>query len=164
MALTPRAPGLAPRKDDDDQEGAGPWLRRQVVAAVMNLIVVVVLIAALAYNLGWSWQAWIHRIGPLTLFAIWALSFLPGWLFVRFLGQRAGALRREFVIYLHRLGVDEPQYLPKPPLDSGYYRQWLQAGGDRQPKTKAGGTIRRSSTPTSASPSRRSRPRGPGGW
>jgi hypothetical protein len=30
------------------------------------------------------------------------------------------------------LGVDEPQYLPEPPHDSGYYRQWARAGG--QPK------------------------------
>ncbi len=28
-------------------------------------------------------------MGPIKLFAIWAFSFLPGWLFIRFLGQRA---------------------------------------------------------------------------
>jgi hypothetical protein len=124
--------------DADLEPLVGPWLRRQVVAAVMNLIIVAVLIAALQYNLGWSWQAWIHRIGPLKLFAIWALSFLPGWLFVRFLGQRAAALWWEFVLYLHRLGVDEPQYLPEPPPDSSYHGLWLKAGGDQQPKA---GTI-----------------------
>jgi hypothetical protein len=113
----------------DDRGVARGWLGRQVVALVMNLIIAGVLIAALQYNLGWSWHAWIHRIGPLKLFAIWALSFLPGWLFVRFLGHRAAALWWDFVLYLHRLGVDEPQYLPEPPEGSGYHRQWVEAHG-----------------------------------
>src|SRR5439155_22202879 len=73
--------------------------------------------------------AWIDRLEPLKLFAIWALSFLPGWMFVRFLGQRAAALWWEFVLYLHRLAVDAPQYLPEPTEDSVYHDQWLQAGG-----------------------------------
>jgi hypothetical protein len=95
----------------------------------MNLIIITVLVAALQYALGWDWRAWIRQLGPLKLFAIWAFSFLPGWLFIRFLGQRAGAVWREFVLYLHRLGVDEPQYLPEPPLHSRYHRDWLKAGG-----------------------------------
>src|SRR5439155_10351904 len=51
--------------------------------------------------------------------------------FIRFLGQRAAALWWEFVLYLHRLGVDEPQYLPEPPLDSPYHDRWAKAGGHR---------------------------------
>jgi hypothetical protein len=100
----------------------------------MNLIILAVLVATLGYYVGWSWRAWLAQIGPLKLFAIWALAFLPGWLFVRFLGQRAAALWWEFVLCLHRLGVDRSQHLPEPPRDSDYHRQWIRAGGNRQPK------------------------------
>ncbi|MGB9280196.1 MAG: hypothetical protein WCB57_08975 [Pseudonocardiaceae bacterium] len=64
-----------------------------------------------------------------SIFAIWVMSFLPGWMFVRFIGQRAGALWDEYVIYLHRLRLDEPCYLPMPPPSSKYYQEWLDAGG-----------------------------------
>jgi hypothetical protein len=106
------------------------WIRRQIVALAINaiIVVVVVLMASLQYDLGWTWQNWLD-VGVFKLFAIWALSFLPGWLFVRFLGQRAAALWWDFVLALHRLGADEPQYLPEPPLDSRYHRTWLEAGG-----------------------------------
>jgi hypothetical protein len=111
------------------------WISRQAVAVVMNVIVAGIVILALRYELGWHWGRWIHRLTPLKLFAIWAFAFLPGWLFVRFLGQRAAALWWEFVICLHRLGVDAPQYLPEPPHDSSYYRRWEHAGGKRDAKT-----------------------------
>jgi len=67
----------------------------------------------------------------LKLFAVWCLSFLPGWLYVRFLGQRAGALWNEYVLYLHRLGWDRPENLPEPPRNSEFYQEWRDAGGDR---------------------------------
>ena len=59
-----------------------------------------------------------------------SLSFLPGWLYIRFLGQRAGALWDEYVLNLHRLGWDSPRYLPKPPVNSEFYAEWLGQGGD----------------------------------
>ena len=55
-----------------------------------------------------------------TLFAIWTLSFVPGWLYVRFLGLRADAVWTDYVLALYRLGVDEPRNLPKAPHDSVY--------------------------------------------
>jgi hypothetical protein len=58
-------------------------------------------------------------------------SFLPGWLYVRFIGQRAGAVWDEYVLNLHRLGLDEPHYLPQPPANSEYFRAWLEGGGSR---------------------------------
>jgi hypothetical protein len=61
--------------------------------------------------------------------AVWALAFLPGWLYVRFLGQRAGALWNEYVLQLHRLGWDVPQFLPRPPESSEFHDEWLEAGG-----------------------------------
>jgi hypothetical protein len=50
-------------------------------------------------------------------------------LYVRFLGQRAGALWTEYVIHLHRLGWNRPGYLPRPPADSRFFEEWLADGG-----------------------------------
>jgi hypothetical protein len=71
-------------------------------------------------------------VAALKLFAVWCLSFLPGWLYVRFLGQRAGALWDEYVLYLHRLGWDRPAHLPKPPRNSDFYQEWLDDVGEQQ--------------------------------
>lgn len=71
-------------------------------------------------------------LAALKLFAVWCLSFLPGWLYVRFLGQRAGALWHEYVLNLHRLGWDRPENLPEPPPDSEFRAEWRRAVGDRQ--------------------------------
>ena len=60
---------------------------------------------------------------------IGVLSFLPGWLYIRFIGQRAGAVWDEYVLNLHRLGLDEPQHLPQPPVNSEYFRPWYEGGG-----------------------------------
>ena len=60
---------------------------------------------------------------------MWALAFLPGWLYIRFLGQRAGALMSEYVLNLHRLGWDAPQYLPEPLETSPFHEEWRKAGG-----------------------------------
>ena len=68
-----------------------PWVRRQAVATSLNAVIVFIVIASLGYKLGWSWHNWL-AFGAFKLFAIWVLSFFPGWLFVRFLGQRAAAL------------------------------------------------------------------------
>ena len=40
----------------------------------------------------------------MSAFVVWALTFIPGWLLVRFLDRRAGALWDEYVLNLHRLG------------------------------------------------------------
>lgn len=65
-------------------------------------------------------------------FAIWCLAFLPCWLYVRFLGQRAGALWDEYVLTVHRLGWDEARFLPRPPRTSQFYDEWVDAGGRSQ--------------------------------
>jgi hypothetical protein len=106
-------------------------LARSVAATWMNILVlttVVVVVVTL-------WGGFRVRadqdlsVPLLKLFALWCLSFLPGWLYVRFLGQRASALWSEFVIYLHRLGWDEPQYLPRPPASSAFFMDWMRRGG-----------------------------------
>jgi hypothetical protein len=87
-----------------------------------TLIGAVVLVAALTVGLVPSGRTTSHdwAVRALTLFAVWLLSFLPGWLYVRFLGLRAGALWNEYVLNLHRLGWDDARYLPPPPRDSRY--------------------------------------------
>jgi hypothetical protein len=104
------------------------WLRRQVAGVWMNILIAAVLLMAWLF-------AWPPAGGPpvgvvaLSLFAVWALSFLPSWLYVRFLGQRAGALWTEYVLTLHRLAWDRPGHLPKPPLSSEFYAEWFKDGG-----------------------------------
>src|SRR6266487_5022007 len=78
----------------------GGCLRRAWANICMNAIVALVLFVA------W-WLAWPPlqvrpQAGVLSLevFAVWSLSFLPGWLYIRFLGQRAGALWDEYVLNL----------------------------------------------------------------
>jgi hypothetical protein len=65
----------------------------------------------------------------LEVFAVWSLSFLPGWLYIRFLGQRASALWDEYVLNLYRLRWDSPRHLPKPLVNSEFYAEWLGDGG-----------------------------------
>ncbi len=62
-------------------------------------------------------------------FVVVVLASLPGWLFVRFTIFRAGSLWTEYVLNLHRLGMDEHQNLPRPPSASGYHALWARGGG-----------------------------------
>jgi len=112
---------------------AGWWLRRKAVVGLMNLLIAVT--AAVAVLTGGqagpgegSWGSW-----ALRMFALWCLSFLPGWLYVRFLQVREKALWQEYVLNLHRLGWDKPGYLPRPPAASAYFAAWSQgkAAGSR---------------------------------
>lgn len=104
-------------------------LRRVWANVCMNAIVTVVLF--LAWWLAWRPLQVRPQAGVLLLevFAVWSLSFLPGWLYIRFLGQRAGALWDEYVLNLHRLRWDSPRHLPKPPVNSDFYAEWLGDGG-----------------------------------
>ena len=73
-----------------------------------------------------------RQFGPVSAIeavAIWTLSFTPGWLYIRFIDQRAGALWDEYVLNLHRLGLDRPEHLPPPPVSSVYFARWFDAGG-----------------------------------
>jgi len=104
-------------------------LRRVSANICMNAIVALVLF--LAWWLAWPPLQVRPQAGVLSLevFAVWSLSFLPGWLYIRFLGQRAGALWDEYVLNLHRLRWDNPRHLPKPPVNSDFYAEWLGGGG-----------------------------------
>src|SRR5690242_4588672 len=104
-------------------------LRRVWANLCMNAIVALVLV--LAWWLAWPPLQVRPQAGVLSLevFAVWSLSFLPGWLYIRFLGQRAGALWDEYVLNLHRLRWDSPRHLPRPPVNSDFYAEWLGDGG-----------------------------------
>src|SRR5215510_13595136 len=104
-------------------------LRRVSANICMNAIVALVLF--LAWWLAWPPLQVRPQAGVLSLevFAVWSLSFLPGWLYIRFLGQRAGALWDEYVLNLHRLAWDRPGNLPKPPVNSPFYTEWFNDNG-----------------------------------
>ena len=105
------------------------WIRRQIAGVWMNALVAVVLAVT------WWMAGPPPRNGPqdgylvLAVFAVWCLSFLPGWLYIRFLGQRASALWDEYVLALHRLAGDQPRYLPEPPATSEFHDEWRRDGG-----------------------------------
>jgi hypothetical protein len=106
------------------REQVPQFVRRFAAAMILSAVVAIVVTLTVSTDQ--------HRFGALTVvevFVIWILSFLPGWLYIRFIGQRAGALWDEFVLNLHRLGLDEPQHLPQPPVNSVYFRAWFYAGG-----------------------------------
>lgn len=103
-----------------------PWeaeLRRLVKASVLLMLVVVV--ATLRVVMGDSMS-----ITPLKVLAAATLAFIPGWLFIRFVSVRSRSVWEEYVLNLHRLGVDDIRHLPQPPRNSLYYQQWKDAGGD----------------------------------
>jgi hypothetical protein len=123
------APGRkAPDKDSLPRKTAD-GLQRVWANLWMNAIVALVLV--LAWWLAWPPLQVRPQAGVLSLevFAVWSLSFLPGWLYIRFLGQRAGALWEEYVLSLYRLRWDDPRHLPKPPVNSDFYTEWLGDGG-----------------------------------
>ncbi len=110
----------------------GGWIQRQAAALWMNFLIGGAL--ALAFFTLWGgFNAEATQdevaLAALKAFAVWALAFLPGWLYIRFLGQRAGALMSEYVLNLHRLGWDAPQYLPEPLETSPFHEEWRKAGG-----------------------------------
>ncbi|MCU1428016.1 MAG: hypothetical protein JWL83_2016, partial [Actinomycetia bacterium] len=113
-----------------DRPTTGSWLtireslrRRAVTALLLGVVGAVVVVAWLVGS------DHVGQLQPIELFAAVALAFLPGWLFVRFLGQRAEALWDDYVLNLHRLGADAPQFLPRPPITSEYFAAWAEAGG-----------------------------------
>lgn len=105
------------------------WLRRQAASGSMNVLIVLVIIVTWWFVWRPAESRWPAGPTVLAVFALWCLSFLPGWLYIRFLGKRAGALWDEYVLNLHRLGWDKPAYLPRPPVTSEFYAEWVRDGG-----------------------------------
>jgi hypothetical protein len=116
------------------KDNARVWLTRITVGAWMNVLIaaaagVTAVTAGLLAERHWPYpQAW--GVDALKLFALWCLAFLPGWLYVRFIGMRAKALWNEYVLNLHRLGWDLPENLPEPPPEvtgDNIYQQKFEA-------------------------------------
>ena len=63
-------------------------------------------------------MTWVRLLAAVTL------AFFPGWLFIRFMKARGPALWDEYVMNLHRLGLDDRAYLPRPSPNSEYYPLW----------------------------------------
>lgn len=95
---------------------------RAAVAIWMNVLIAAVAVTTIALTQVIPEQSlpavdeW--AIGALKLFALWCLAFVPGWLYVRFLGLRAGVLWAEYVLNLHRIGWDTRANLPPLPTGS----------------------------------------------
>jgi hypothetical protein len=119
------------------QDRARVWLQRKAVGAWMNILIAVAAgvtttTAGLLAEKHWPpTQTW--DVGSLKLFALWCLSFLPGWLYVRFIGMRAKALWNEYVLNLHRLGWDLPENLPEPPRTSEFHDRWKKKNDPQLP-------------------------------
>jgi hypothetical protein len=103
------------------------WHER-VLEGSMAVLMLILIVASLM-------AAWVladnHELSVLRGFAIALLASLPGALYLRFLGSRAYSVWNEYTLNLHRLGMDEPQYLPRPPATSSYFLEWRLLGGDR---------------------------------
>lgn len=65
-----------------------------------------------------------EQVLQLKLFAILFLSFLPASLYLQFIANRARALWDEYVLNLFRLRIDRPEFLPRPPRVSPFWREW----------------------------------------
>ena len=101
------------------------WVRRPNPLVRASLLLLVIAAAAAPA----SFQSEHARVVVVRIFAIVVLAFLPGWLFVRFVVVRAQSVWDEYVLNLHRLGMDKPQFLPEPPVSSIYHREWARGGG-----------------------------------
>jgi hypothetical protein len=55
------------------------------------------------------------------------LTFLPGWLFIRYIRSRGRRLYDEFVLNLFRLAIDRYENLPAPPRHTDFYAPWKKA-------------------------------------
>jgi hypothetical protein len=109
------------------------WLKSKAVAAWMNVLIALVVSVTVVTAGFYADQRWpaanTWGVGSLKVFALWCFAFLPGWLYIRFLGMRANALWTEYVLTLHRLGLDGPANLPEPVPSSEFHRRWRLAGG-----------------------------------
>jgi hypothetical protein len=108
---------------------AGRYLRGQISRALgFFLLVAIIAVAGSAlvirgsiFTVDWypRWEDILLRLA-----AVFSLSFLPAWLFLRFMKTRAASVWTEYVFNLHRLCVDEPGFLPEPPATSIYHERW----------------------------------------
>ncbi len=97
---------------------------QQVWRMVMSALIFAVILTVLAFATlpGFSWQ-----ILALKAFLVFVLGLFPGWLYLQFIGFRAWTLYDEYVLNLHRLRIDDPRNLPKPPPGTPFYASWRES-------------------------------------
>lgn len=127
VALAVPVAWVVVRKSDRLREklkAQGKVLRRWSVVAsdFLAFVAVVVGIVALAV-----WLRAEDQVLLLKLFAILYFSLLPALLYLQFSSRKTLTLWKEFVLNLHRLQIDEPANLPRPPTLSRFYRRWETA-------------------------------------
>ncbi|HKE77334.1 MAG TPA: hypothetical protein VKB57_27190, partial [Acidimicrobiales bacterium] len=86
------------QKDEKDTGGNANIARCAAVLVMLALIAAPLLVVMLTVWGGFHAHTEPEdvAVGTLKVAAVVVLAFLPGWLYVRFLGQRAGALWNEY--------------------------------------------------------------------
>lgn len=114
---------------------APPWrpatgVRRRVAGADPSAAAPVAVLAVLVavYVVLVDRPQW--QVPLLRGFTVLLLTVLPGLLYLRFVRIRLLPLSTEYVYNLHRLRLDDPAYLPRPPAASKFYERWRAAGGE----------------------------------
>ena len=111
---------------------AGRHLREEIPRVLgLFLLVAIITVTASALVIRASiWTVdWYPRWEDVLLRSavVFSLSFLPAWLFLRFMKTRAASVWTEYVLNLHRLCMDESGFLPEPPLTSIYHERWRRS-------------------------------------
>lgn len=76
------------------------------------------------------------QLPALRVMAVVVVSFVPGWLYVRFSTYRAEAVWEEYVLYLHRLRFDDLENLPEPLASSSYHQGWAASRDGKRTERK----------------------------
>lgn len=124
--------GTAPHRAGDERRtpvepSAVGWFREHVWNAPGSVFLVVTGLATATYVALRAHPSW--QLPAAQAFVVLLLGLLPGFLYLRFIRFRIGPLCDEYVAVLHRLGVDEPRFLPEPPRPSAAWRRWYETGG-----------------------------------
>jgi hypothetical protein len=103
--------------------------RRAGDQAVAWMLVAVLTAAAVPVATAIVIESHSLRANILRVFSVLLLASFPAFLLARFMWSRAGALWSDFVLNLHRLGMDKPRFLPQPMTNSIYFEEWLDDKG-----------------------------------
>jgi hypothetical protein len=106
---------------------AAGWFRKHVWNAPGALFLIVTGLAIGLYVLFRVHRDW--QVAAASGFVVLLLTLLPGFLYLRFVRYRIEPICAEYVYNLHRLGVDEPRYLPEPLRASAAWTRWCENGG-----------------------------------
>jgi len=102
------------------------------------IVILLILFAAAMENVPLAPSDQLHVFKELVVIYF---SFLPAWLYLQFLATKGKTIWDEFVLALFRLQIDDYAYLPHPPVDSHFFKEWEKArnrewktAGNNKPK------------------------------